>query len=261
MSLLQSLILAREFLQLKHNFDQYFEILPATTDALREQVYRVRHRVYCEELQWEPARADGLESDSYDPQSLHLLLRSRNLNEYVGCVRLIRCHENFPSEPLPFEQACAHTLDQRLMENLGLGRDNIAEVSRLAVDGRFRRRQGEQRKPVVLSDDDYGNLRRPRFPYIPVGLYLGMLEAAQLHGIDTLFMLTEPWLAQHFRRLGVRLEPVGGAIEHRGQRIPSMMSVPMTLRSLHLLVRPLYHGIAEKVRRDYDAAYSFRHAA
>ncbi|NQD38538.1 PEP-CTERM/exosortase system-associated acyltransferase [Permianibacter sp. IMCC34836] len=258
---MQSLILAREFLQLKQNFDQFFEILPATTDELRQEVYRVRHRVYCEELGWEPVRDDGMEADSYDPQSLHILLRSRNLNEYVGCVRLIRCHENFPSNPLPFEEACAHTLDERLMENLGLARDSIAEVSRLAVDGRFRRRTGEQRKPVAISDEDYGNLRRPRFPYIPVGLYLGMLEAAQIHGIDTLFMLTEPWLAQHFRRLGVRLEPIGAPIEHRGQRVPSMMSVSVTIRSLHLLVRPLYHGLAAKIRSDYDKAYSFRRAA
>ena len=261
MSLMQSLILAREFLQLKQNFDRFFEIMPATTDALRADVFRVRHRVYCEELGWEPVRPDGIESDSYDAQSLHILLRSRALNEYVGCVRLIRCHEHFPSNPLPFEEACAHALDERLLENLALGRDNIAEVSRLAVDGRFRRRPGEQRKPVAISDEDYGNLRHPRFPYIPVGLYLGMLEAAQVHGIDTLFMLTEPWLAQHFKRLGVRLEPVGAAIEHRGQRVPSMMSVPVTIRSLHLLVRPLFHGLAAKVRADYDKAYSFRNAA
>lgn len=261
MSLMQSLILAREFLQLKQNFDQFFEIMPATTDALREQVFRVRHRVYCEELQWEPVRPNGLESDDYDEQSLHILLRSRHLDEFVGCIRLIRCSEYFPSNPLPFEQACAETLDHRLMENLALGRDNIAEVSRLAVDSRFRRRQGEQHRPVAISDDDYGNLRRPRFPYIPVGLYLGMLEAARLHGIDTLFMLTEPWLAGHFRRLGVRLEPIGGPIEHRGQRIPSMLSVPVTIRSLHLLVRPLFNGLAEKVRKDYQASHPFRHAA
>ena len=261
MSLMQSLILAREFLQLKQNFDRYFEIMPATTDALREQVYRVRHRVYCEELAWEPVRPDGLEHDAFDPQSLHILLRSRQLDEYVGCIRLIRCHEHFPSNPLPFESACAHTLDQRLLENLALTRDSVAEVSRLAVDSRYRRRQGEQRRPVTISDDDYGNLRRPRFPFIPVGLYLGMLEAARLHGIDTLFMLTEPWLAGHFRRLGVRLEPIGSPIEHRGQRVPSMMSVTVTIRSLHLLVRPLYNGLAEKIRGDYAQVSSFRRAA
>lgn len=261
MSLMQSLILAREFLQLKQNFDQYFEILPATTDALRNEVYRVRHRVYCDELGWEPVRDDGMEQDAYDPQSLHILLRSRTLNEYVGCIRLIRCHEHFPSNPLPFEEACADVLDQRLIENLALSRDSIAEVSRLAVDSRFRRRQGEQRRPVAISDDDYGNLRRPRFPYIPVGLYLGMLEQARLHGIDNLFMLTEPWLAGHFRRLGVRLEPIGSPIEHRGQRVPSMMSVSVTIRNLHLLVRPLFNGLSAKIRADYEKDQSFRHAA
>jgi len=29
-------------------FKQYFEIVPALSDALRDHVYRIRHQVYCE---------------------------------------------------------------------------------------------------------------------------------------------------------------------------------------------------------------------
>ena len=115
------------------------------------------------------------------------------------------------------------------------------ESARLDLDATFR----------ALPDDAIAIICGP----------MRMLEAARLHGIDTLFMLTEPWLAGHFRRLGVRLEPIGSPIEHRGQRVPSMMSVTVTIRSLHLLVRPLYNGLAEKIRGDYAQVSSFRRAA
>jgi hypothetical protein len=80
------------------------------------------------------------------------------------------------------------------------------------------------------------------------------LASALLH------MLTEPWLAKHFGRLGVRLEQIGGPIEHRGQRLPSMTDVPDTISSLNLFVRPLYNSLAAKVRSDHDAVYALRSA-
>ncbi len=258
MSLKQSLILAREFMQLRQNFDRYFEVMPATTPALREAAFNVRHRVYCEDLGWEPVRADRMETDEWDANALHLVLRSRELNEFVGCVRLLRVPPQAPETLLPFEQACQETLDHRTLELLDIPRMGMAEVSRLAVDGRYRRRAHERNRPAAISDDDYGKFTRPRFPYIPVGLYLALLEAARLHGIDTLFMLTEPWLAAHFRKLGVRLEPVGGPIEHRGERVPSMMSVSLTIRQLHMFVKPLFRGIAEDVRLAYGAPQAAR---
>ncbi len=87
-----------------------------------------------------------------------------------------------------------------------LPRDTIAEVSRLAVIGRFRRRKGEQRTPLPLSDQDFGTSLQPRFPYITIGLYLAP-SSCKAHGIGTLFMLTEERLAQHFGKLGAKSRP------------------------------------------------------
>lgn len=255
MELRQSLILAREFMQLRKEFERHFEIVAATTPELIEECFRVRYRVYCEELRWEPLNKEKLEYDQYDNQSLHILLRSKHFNEFVGCIRLIRAHPEHSHDRLPFELSCFHTLDYRLLENLAVPRQKMAEVSRLAVDGRFRRRRGEFIRPVGIADEDYGSFTQPRFPFVPIGLYLAMLESAQIHGIDTLFMLTEPWLIRHLRRLGVRLEPIGGSITHHGERQPSMMSVDVTLRSLHFLVKPLYRSIANTMHMEYQSPY------
>ena len=40
-------------LDLVRDFDTYFEIVPAYTEVLRDEVYRIRYQVYAEELGWE----------------------------------------------------------------------------------------------------------------------------------------------------------------------------------------------------------------
>ena len=61
---------------LGHGFRKYFEILPALDEASRDDVFRIRHEVYCQELAFEPVRPDARETDEYDAQSLHCLLRT-----------------------------------------------------------------------------------------------------------------------------------------------------------------------------------------
>ena len=63
--------------------------MPATTQALREECYRIRHDVYCRELGFEAVREDGMETDAYDPHSVHCLLRAHASDRLIGCIRLI----------------------------------------------------------------------------------------------------------------------------------------------------------------------------
>lgn len=237
-----------ELMNLGEGFKKYFQIVPALTDELRDHVYRIRHNVYCEELKFEPERPDRRETDEYDSHSLHCLIRSIHTGEYVGCTRLVLTRPGDPRHPLPFEKTCAATIDRAVLDPAHLPRHTIAEVSRLAVIARYRRRKGEAATPAPVSDDSFGTKDQPRFPYIPVGLYLGTIELAALHGIDTLFVLTEPRLANHFSKLGVKVQQIGGPVEHRGTRIPSMMSVTGIIESLNFVVRPLYKVVAAEVR-------------
>jgi N-acyl amino acid synthase of PEP-CTERM/exosortase system len=230
-------------------FSKYFEIVPALTEELRDHAFRIRYQVYCEELKFEPERPARRESDVYDAHSLHCLIRSVSSREYVGCTRLVLARPDSPDYLLPFEKTCAHTIDRSIVDPRALPREGIAEVSRLAVIAAFRRRVGERNLPVPTSDADFGSSTQPRFPYLTIGLYLGTIELAALHGIDTLFVLTEPKLARHFARLGVEVKQIGGAVEHRGTRVPSMMSVSSIIAGLNFIIRPLYAVIADEVRR------------
>jgi N-acyl amino acid synthase of PEP-CTERM/exosortase system len=228
-------------------FKQYFELVPALSEELRDEVYRIRHQVYCEDLKFEPVRPDGRERDEYDAHSLHLLIRSLKAGKFVGCTRIVRARAGDPQHPLPFEKTCAKVLDRSIVDPAKLPRDTIAEISRLAVIAQFRRRKEDAKEPISITDKDFGTPDQPRFPYIPVGLYLGTIELARLNGIDTLFVLTEPRLANHFRKFGVNITTIGGTVEHRGQRIPSMMSTHGIIDGLWAIFRPLYRTIAAEV--------------
>jgi N-acyl amino acid synthase of PEP-CTERM/exosortase system len=237
-----------EIFNLGKAYQQYFEVVPAYSDALKDHVYRIRHEVYCEDLAFEPQRPDRREVDDYDVHSLHLLIRSVQTGEFVGCTRIVLARPGDPHYPLPFEKACAATLDRSIIDPSRLPRDAIAEVSRLAVVSRYRKRKDDDKKsPVPLSDSDFGTPAQPRFPYIPIGLYLGTVELARLNGIKTLFVLTEPRLASHFRKLGVNIQTIGGPVEHRGTRIPSMLNTEETINNMKTIVRPLYRVIAAEI--------------
>jgi N-acyl amino acid synthase of PEP-CTERM/exosortase system len=251
-------MLSSKIFNLGNAFKQHFEIVPAFSDALKEEVYRVRHQVYCEDLKFEPTRPDKREIDEHDANSLHLLMRSIKTNEFIGCTRIVLSRPEDPYYQLPFEKTCVTALDRSIIDPSKLPRQDIAEVSRLAVIAAFRRRKGEANSAVGISGRDFGTPDQPRFPFIPIGLYLATTELARLNGIDTAFVLTEKRLASHFSKLGFDLQYIGNAIEHNGERIPSMMSVSATISNMRANLRPLYHTIAADIERNLpkDASFS-----
>ncbi len=233
-----------ESIKNENGFKQYFQVVPAFSDALKNEVYSIRHKVYCEEFEFEPTRADKKEIDEYDAHSLHLLIRSIKTNEFVGCTRIIYVEQESPNNPLPIEIACKNAIDTTIIDPGNLTRSTIAEVSRLAVISNYRKRKSDKKVAVGISNEDYGTAEQPRFPYIPVGLYLGTTKLALLYGIEHVFVLTEKRLAKHFCKLGFDLKFIGKEIEHHGKRVPSLLSVSSTIRIMNPLLRIMYDAIA-----------------
>ncbi len=238
-----------ELLRLNSHFRQYFQVVPASTPDLVREAQMIRHDVYCSELGWEPVRLDGLEQDEYDSRSLHCLLRAVHSQRYIGCVRLVLPLAGHDRVLLPFQQTCLGRLHQGHPDPDAVDRGLVAEVSRLAIVSDYRRRKHEQGRPFGLGEEDYSQQGRRRFPYIPVGLYIGMLQIAAQHGIKTLYIMTEPLLAIHFSRLGGKLKPVGDVVEHRGKRRPYVMYVDEVLREANLFLRPLIRTISKDVKQ------------
>ncbi|MEP7061007.1 MAG: PEP-CTERM/exosortase system-associated acyltransferase [Betaproteobacteria bacterium] len=220
-------------------FRAHFVVARAASTSQRDESFRIRHRVYCEELGFEPVRADARERDDYDDGAEHVLIGSVRTGTSVGCARIV-----LPQAlefALPIEHSGAWTSPRPLFDASGFAR--VAELSRLAVVHEFRRRRGEQDTPINLADEDFGTPVRPRFPHIPVGLYLGALAIAESRGIAALVVLTEVRLARHFGRLGVHLTQVGEAVDFHRVRAPYMMSVRTTVDELPAAIHALYDGI------------------
>lgn len=242
-------------LNLAENFNRFFSVAPALSDADKDGVFFIRHDVYARELGFEPVRPDQRETDSYDATAVHCLMRTAEVSpRLVGCARVVLTDPNAPESPLPFEKACRDSLYRDQIDPSKLPRDRVAEVSRLAVLSDFRRRRGEGHKEVAIDVSDFGDAQQPRFPYIPVGLYMAAVLIAQRHDIDYLFTLTEPRLAEHFAKLGVKIVPIGAPIEHRGQRVPSLIHARTVEAGLRLMIRPLWKAIEAQMEADNAAA-------
>ena len=242
-------------LTMSQGYRRFFKVVPALTDELRAENYRIRHEVYCRELGYEPLRPEGLEADAYDEQSLHCLVQSVSTGEFVGCARLVLINPKIAQQArLPLEISCAETLDRSLVDPLTLDRSRIAEISRLAVIGSYRRRPGEKNRPISIAEEDFGTAKQPRQPYLALAVYLCLIALARQYGITTLFVLTEPRLASNLTRMGVKVTQIGGAIEHRGTRIPSMLSVEEVIDGMNFVLRTLFEVVAREVQEGVTAA-------
>ena len=238
-------------------YRQYFEMLPALEAERINDVHFIRHDVYARELGFEAVRPDQRETDKYDRHAVHCLVRTVNTPvRLAGCARVVLTDPLDRQSPLPFEVYCKNSIDRSIIDPSKLPRDKIAEISRVAVMGEFRRRKGEQGHEAPVADQDFGDDKQPRFPYIPISLYFAAVQMAQRAGVEYLFTLTEPRLAQHFGKLGVNVITIGEAVEHRGLRVPSMLEASKIYGSLRSLVRPLWHAVEEQMAPVYA-----RHAA
>lgn len=241
------------FFDLPGAFRRHFRVLPAFNTELKEACYRIRHQVYCEEFGFEPIRSNGLETDDWDASSLHCVMQAVASGEFIGCMRLVMPRPEDPDRPLPFERVCADSIYRELVDPKRLPRDSIAEVSRLAVVPSARRVPPADPAAVEAVDHAFALPNSAVAACVQVGLYLGMLVMAHLRGIDTVFMLCEPRLARQLGMLmGVRPEIIGSAVEHRGSRVPAMISIPRLLEHSKFSGRPLFDEIRTRVLASYN---------
>lgn len=250
-----------EVAELKENFGKYFEVGLALSEPLKHECYHIRHSVYCSELGYERTNSLAEEKDDYDDRSWHVLLKARRTDSYVGCARMVRVCPDAPLMPLPFERICEHSIDRSIVDPRQLDRNTMVELSRLAVLSDYRKRKGEEKVPISISDEDMGTTNRPRFPYIPVGLYLALLAIAKQRGIDNMFTLTEPRLSRHLSALGFRMKQIGTGVEHRGIRVPSWLVTSDVYDHLPTFMRPLYELIFDQVTDAFALAEQQRSPA
>lgn len=202
-------------------FERYFDVSFCDTGALLRDTQRLRYEVYCREFGFERDEdcPGGLETDVFDAQALHCLIRHRASAEVAGCVRLVHLAGGSPQTRLPVATYCAAALEGADLHPDNLPADEVCEISRLAVSAGFRRRFSEQETQLGNMDAagvDSANARS--FPLLAVALFMAarfmMLHCARPHVFTTM----EPRLARMLERTGLHFRRLGPVVDYHGRR-------------------------------------------
>lgn len=214
-------------------FDEYFEAFLADTPKSREEHYRIRYKVYCEEMGYENKDdfSCAQEYDHWDDHSAHFIVKHKKSGEWVGAMRLIFQH----NQTLPIQQ---HVILNDNMKNtmpacsVELSRLCVVKEMRrgcratYAVDGSQTEGPGANEAGTMKID----MLRNQHF--ISRQIIWGLLHAASVycynHNITYWYFLTTNGIAKLLRKGGLSLINIGGACYHRGIRYPFKMDVAET---------------------------------
>lgn len=228
------------------HFGRYLQPEIASTANLKQEVYRLRHQVYCEELHFENEKPDHIETDDFDNRAVHCCIRHLASQTLAGTVRLLTC--NNPSDLLPIQQFCGHALTHQLFHpNQFLPRE-ICEISRLAVPATFRKRQVDQFEggaTGAINEASFSAQELRFFPYIAISLYLSAIAMTYKTRRYHTFVMMEPRLARSLNFVGIRFNQVGPAIEYHGKRAPFYIDS----RTIRADLSPGYRQLLALVQR------------
>jgi N-acyl amino acid synthase of PEP-CTERM/exosortase system len=239
---------------LLRSFQDFFTVRMATTAELQQETYRIRYRVYCEDMQFEASERfpDQLERDEFDEHSLHCLVTHTRTGLPAGCVRLVKAGE---SASLPFEKFCLDSLYTEFAQDLYERRDSICEFSRLAVDRDFRRRPGEDHTRLGEMDAmDCSHMERRSFSLIAVATTLAAFAMADLSGRGRVFGMMERHLPRLLRSSGFLMEQAGDFTEYHGRRAPYFTTVERVTAHLRPELLEFYNAIYEDFRTQISKA-------
>ncbi len=209
-------------------FNAYFDMVPADSDELKKEVYRLRYQIYCFEAGFEdPERyPEGLEFDEFDNRSAHYLIRHRKLGINVATTRLILPDIDNPEKLFPLE---IHSQIENIEPLKHISRRHVAEVSRFCITKDFRRRINEY-KTVTGFDPDFvtENLFTQhvrRIPHITLGLFACLIKMSYENDIQDWYAVMEPSLIRVFSSLGIDCIRIGPVADYHGKRQPCTVKI------------------------------------
>lgn len=232
----------------KH-FLLYLQPHIADTAELKEQVFRLRHKVYCEELKYEDEQPNKLELDGFDSHSIHCFVKHMTTGNMAGTVRLIT--SSCDAEQLPIEKYCLHSITDHDFSPRAFPREKICEISRLAVLEHFRRRKQDKFQgaaTATIDVDTYSDTELRCFPYIALCLYFSAASTAFHAKKEHAFVMMEPRLARSLAFIGINFRQIGPVIDYHGRRAPYYINKEMLFDGLSPGFKNLLFKIENKDR-------------
>lgn len=235
-------------MNIAEHFTQFLKPEVANTNELRDEVYRIRHNVYCEELAFEKVKAEGKEQDEFDPQSIFSMIKHKPSNTYTSCVRVVKSANE--TELLPIEKYCIDAIQNQELHPSNFPRHEIAEISRLAVKAEFRRRKTDRFRGSAIgaiNEPTYSETELRCFPFIAIGLYMAAATMSMETGVKHVYVMMEPRLARSMKFVGINFVQLGKAIDYHGLRAPYYINPSIFMENLSPGFKCLYKSIAKKI--------------
>ena len=232
------------------HFSAYLAPVVANTEKLKNDVFTIRHEVYCEELKFEPLKENRREFDEFDRFSLHCLIQHHKSKHFAGTVRMVRPIQ--PDEQLPIEKYCLESITREDLDPRRFDRKDICEISRLAVPKEFRRRVMDKFSGAgvaVINEHTYSEKEVRCFPFIAVGLYLAAAALAIEKDIKHAYVMMEPRLARSMKFIGIKFEQIGPVVEYHGKRAPYYINKALLQKSLRPGFAKMLTDILESIEK------------
>lgn len=232
-------------------FNSVFNVQLATSPEVINEVFELRYQVYCIDRPFEDPNCfvDKREHDAYDPRSAHALIRHRLTDDSVAAVRLVMAGEGPEQAEFPMEAPCVRWMDQPARDAIGnTPRNQIAEISRMAVSREFRRRLTEEvsvsgiSEPAYYADSENG---KRAMPYISLGLFAAILQMSVKHGITHWMAVMEPAQLRLLKRFGVQFDHVGPVLEYHGRRRPAFTEAASLIEGMRKIRPDVWSLITE----------------
>ncbi len=216
------------------HFNEYFEMVPAISEELKTEVYKLRYQVYCVENKFlnSDDYHDEMEFDEFDRHSAHYLIRHRKLGIYIATTRIILSDANDREKLFPIEK---HSRIDNVNLLKTMPRHNLAELSRFCVSKEFRRRKNEQH---LLTTNDaeseitYEQEEKRSSSHLTLALFACAIKMSCENNIQYWYAIMEPSLKRVFSTLGIHFVGIGPLVDYNGLRQPCVIKIDGLLDSV-----------------------------
>ena len=222
-----------------------FFSVPASTESLLDQAFRLRYQVYCLERGFEDAAAnpDGRERDEFDDHSVHRLLVHAETGLIVGGVRLVLPRRDRLQSCFPIQGFCQlGPLQPALAEGLS----GTAEISRFCVSKAFRRLLPKGRTRGLSQAARLDVDPAAFLPLMTLELMNAVIQMSEENGITQLCAAMEPSLLRLLSRLGLEFTPLGELVSFHGVRQPCYANIDALWVSLKEQNEDVWHWLANQ---------------
>lgn len=193
---------------------------------IQKRIHKLRYQIYVEEFGFERKEdhPNGIETDIYDPYSVHFAAINNDTGEVIATMRVIMNSE--VGLPVTNVEEVSFVGPREIL-------DKIVEVSRFAVDARYRRRQEDilfsgvsvekskfDRRTAARETED----RRKR-PVVVYGLFRLLYQTTKRLGFTHWSMISEKHLFKALTSMGFIFYPIGREGYYHGIRTPYLAFV------------------------------------